>query len=234
MGCPTCHHPDPGPLAILADTATGYAEASKSAATLRGYRSDLRGFTPWCFERGLDALPAAPETVALYRAVVLLTYAAALRRSELVALDVGDVAETDEGLVITLRRSKTDQEGAGATVGVPYGSDPATCPVRALRHHLAVSEITEGPIFRAVRDGGRLSGRAAAARVQRLAGLIGLDVAKIGAHSLRAGLITQAVHAGAHERDVLRHSRHRSVAVFRGYVRNVGLFEANAAAAAGL
>lgn len=75
-------------------------------------------------------------------------YSAALRRSELVALDVGDVTETDDGLVVLLRRGKTDQEGVGATVGVPYGSDPATCPVRALRRHLDESVITDGPIFR--------------------------------------------------------------------------------------
>ncbi len=168
------------------------------------------------------------------RALVLLLYAGALRRSELVALDVDDVVGTAEGLVLTLRRSKTDQEGQGVTVGVPCGSDPATCPVRAYRRHLDVSGITDGPVFRGMRDGGRLSGRAVAARVQRLAGLTGHDVARIGAHSLRAGLITQAVANGAHERDVMRHSRHRSVAVFRGYVRDVGLFEANAAAAAGL
>ena len=55
-------------LATLADTATGYAEAAKAPATLRGYRSDWRGFTTWCSERSLDPLPAAPETVALYLA----------------------------------------------------------------------------------------------------------------------------------------------------------------------
>jgi site-specific recombinase XerD len=168
------------------------------------------------------------------RALVLLGYAGAFRRSELVALDVEDIADTPDGLVVTVRRSTTDPEGAGAAVGIPYGSDPATCPVRALRAHLAASGITSGAVFRAVRDGRRLSGRAAAARVQRLAWLIGRDVTRIGAHSLRAGLITQAVVNGVAERDVMRHSRHRSIAVFRGYVRDVGLFDANAAAAAGL
>jgi integrase len=141
--------------------------------------------------------------------------------------------------VVTIRRSKTDQEGAGATIGLPYGSDPATCPVRAYRAWLEAASITGGAIFRRIdRHGrlfdGRMSGRAAAERVKRLAGLVGRDVARIGAHSLRAGLITQAVTNGAHERDVMRHSRHRSVAVFRAYVRDVGLFDANAAAAAGL
>ena len=67
------------------------------------------------------------------RALLLVGFAAALRRSELVALDCSDVADTAEGLVVILRRSKTDQEGAGRKIGVPYGSNPATCPVRALR-----------------------------------------------------------------------------------------------------
>jgi integrase len=151
-----------------------------------------------------------------------------------VALDIDDITDTPDGLVLTIRRSKADQEGQGAAVGVPFGANPATCPVRAYRRHLEVSGIAEGPIFRTVRDGRRMSGRAAAARVQRLAALAGHDVATIGAHSLRAGLITQAVRNGAHERDVMRHSRHRSVAVFRGYVRDVGLFDANPATAAGL
>jgi hypothetical protein len=71
-------------------------------------------------------------------------------------------------------------------------------------------------------------------RVKRLAGLVGRDVARIAAHSLRAGLITATVSAGAHERDVMRRSPRRSVHVFRGYVRDVGLFDANAAAAVGL
>jgi site-specific recombinase XerD len=302
-------------LADLADAAAGYAEASKAPATLRGYRSDWRGFTSWCDAHDLAALPAAPATVVLYltelagvkavatmqrhltaiaqahaaaghasptrddavrtvwsgirrtfgtaprrkaplltadiramvarlddrrpmdvrdKALVLLGYAGAFRRSELVALDVEDVADTADGLVVTIRRSKTDQEAAGETVGIPYGSDPATCPVRAYRAHLAASHITSGPVFRGVRDGIRMSGKAAAARVQRLAELCGHDGERIGAHSLRAGLITQAVANGAHERDVMRHSRHRSVAVFRGYVRDVGLFDANPAAAAGL
>ena len=301
-------------LATLADQARDYRQSAWAAATLRAYRSDWRGFTAWCSDRGLDSLPAVPETVALYlsdmagvkatatlqrhltsigqahkatghplptddetvrqvwkgikrtfgtassgkaplltddvramvahlggspidvrdRALVLLLYAGALRRSELVALDLDDVTEAADGLVVTIRRAKTDQEGQGATVGIPFGSDPATCPVRAYRHHLEVSGIADGPIFRGMREGQRMSGRAAAARVQRLAALIGRDVAVVGAHSLRAGLITQAVRNGAHERDVMRHSPHRSVAVFRSYVREIGLFDANAAATAGL
>jgi hypothetical protein len=79
--------------------------------------------------------------------LLLLDFAGALRRSELVGLDVADVVEGTDGLTVRLRRSKTDQEGAGRTVGIPFGSNPVTCPVRAWRAWLEVSGITEGPAF---------------------------------------------------------------------------------------
>lgn len=172
------------------------------------------------------------------RALLVLGFAGAFRRSELVALDVDDVTETDDGLVVRIRRSKTDQEAEGARLGVPWGSDPSTCPVRAVRAWLGASGIEAGPLFRPIERGRAADRRLAAKQVYRLvkraSAAAGLDPERYGAHSLRAGLITSAVEAGAHERDVMRHSRHRSVAVFRGYVRDVGLFQENAAAAVGL
>jgi integrase len=166
-------------------------------------------------------------------------FAGAFRRSELAALDVADVEATDDGLVVHIRRSKTDQEGEGASVGLPYGSDPNTCPVRTLRAWLAAADIDEGPIFRSATPHGRITDRrlpdeAVSHRLQRAARAAGLDASRLAAHSLRAGLITSAAEAGVAERDIMRHSRHKSVAVFRGYIRDVGLFNANAAAAVGL
>src|SRR5690606_8942616 len=93
------------------------------------------------------------------RALLLIGFAGAFRRSELVALDVEDVEETADGLVIFLRRSKTDQEGKGRKIGIPYGSDPATCPVRALRAWLEASGITAGPIFRPINRHGHMANR---------------------------------------------------------------------------
>ena len=95
-----------------------------------------------------------PLAEARDRALFLLGFAAGLRRSELVALDVRDLEESEHGLVVHLRRSKTDQEGAGEQRGVPMGQHPETCPVRALRHWLAVSEINEGPVFPAINPTG--------------------------------------------------------------------------------
>jgi integrase len=85
------------------------------------------------------------------RVLLVVGFAGAFRRSELVALDVDDVAETTDGLVVTIRGSKTDQEGDGASIGLPYGSDPQTCPVRTLRSWLDAAGIVEGPVFRARR-----------------------------------------------------------------------------------
>src|SRR5262245_44014162 len=100
------------------------------------------------------------------RALLLVGFASALRRAELVSLNLEDVATGPDGLTLTLRRSKTDQERAGRPIGVPFGSAPAVCPVRALAAWVAAAGITEGPIFRGVsRHGallGRLSGRGVA------------------------------------------------------------------------
>lgn len=173
------------------------------------------------------------------RALLLLGFAGAFRRSELVALDVDDVVDGTDGLTVTIRRSKTDQAGAGRKVGIPYGSNPATCPVRAFRAWLAAAEITAGPIFRRVDRGGnvggvRLSDKAVALVVKRHAGRLGLDVGAYAGHSLRAGLATAAAQAGASERSIMAQTGHRSLPMVRRYIRDGSLFRENAAAVVGL
>jgi site-specific recombinase XerD len=163
------------------------------------------------------------------RALLVVGFAGAFRRSELVALDVADVDWTTDGLVVRIRRSKTDQQGEGTSIGLPFGSDPATCPVRTLRAWLDAAGIEEGAIFRQVdrhgRMAGRMSARAAAERVKVACARAGLDAARYGGHSLRAGLITSAIEGGATEFRTMAHSRHRSVHVFRGYVRDLNLLD---------
>jgi len=173
------------------------------------------------------------------RALLTLGFAGAFRRSELVALDVSDLAFTGDGLEVTIRRSKTDQEGRGEKIGIPYGGNPATCPVRAVRSWLDASGIVEGAVFRSVDRWGnlspaRLTDRAVALIVKRYAEAIGLDPASFGGHSLRAGLATQAAKAGKAERSIMRQTRHRSVAMVRRYIRDADLFSDNAAAGIGL
>jgi site-specific recombinase XerD len=173
------------------------------------------------------------------RALLLLGFAGGFRRSELVALDVEDLEETDHGLGVRLRRSKTDQEAEGDVKGIPWGSHLETCPVRAVRSWLEASQIAEGPLFRAVDRHGRLAGgrlgdRAAAEVVKRAAQRAGLDPALYAGHSLRAGHATSAAAGGAPERAIMRQTGHRSLQTLRGYIRSGTIWRENAAAYLGL
>jgi integrase len=173
------------------------------------------------------------------RALLLIGFAGALRRSELVGLDVADVTKGADGLTVRLRRSKTDQEGAGRTVGIPYGSNLGTCPVRAWRAWLEVSGITEGPAFRPVNRHGhvgatRLSAPAVALVLKRHAARAGLDPGEVAGHSLRAGLATSAAAAGVPERVIADQTGHKGTAMLRRYIREGSLFRENAASAVGL
>jgi integrase len=173
------------------------------------------------------------------RALLLLGFAGALRRSELVGLNFEDLDFREEGLVVTVRRSKTDQEGEGREIGVPYGSDPATCPFRAVRAWVRVSGIGGGALFRPVdRSGnlgqGRLSDKSVALLVKRYTKAIGKDSASFSGHSLRAGLVTAAALAGVSERSIMAQTGHRSADMVRRYVRGCSLFQDNAAARTGL
>lgn len=173
------------------------------------------------------------------RALLLLGFAGAFRRSELVSLNVDDMAFTRKGLVVTLRRSKTDQEGQGRKIGIPYGAHLDTCPVRTVQAWLETSGLTGGPVFRAVNrhgqlQAGRLSDKAVALVVKRVATAAGFDATQYAGHSLRAGLATAAAEAGASERAIMAQTGHRSVMMVRRYIREGSLFRDNAVAMLGL
>jgi integrase len=306
-------------IALLVDQARDYADQATAPSTRRAYRTDWADFAAWCDLKRLPALPAAPETVALYladgaqagrkastlrrlaaiaaahrlaghesptrhaavrtvwsgirrahgtaqaaktpaltadlramvhalpatisgardRALLLLGFAGAFRRSELVALDVADLRDVPEGLVVTIRTSKTDQEGQGRTIGIPYGRHAATCPVHAVQAWRELAGIAEGAVFRAVdRHGnvgrGRLSDRAVALVVKRAAAAAGLDPVQYAGHSLRAGLATSAAQAGVSERAIQEQTGHKSLLILRRYIREGSLFRENAAAGVGL
>jgi len=173
------------------------------------------------------------------KALILLGFAGAFRRSELVAMDVADLELRREGLAITLRFSKTDQQGVGRLVGIPYGAHEETCPVRALQDWLAAANITEGAIFRGMNRGGgiiseRLSGRAVSTLIKEATEAAGLDSARYSPHSLRSGHCTSAARAGVEERVLQQQTGHKSPAMLRRYVRSGSLFLENSAAALGL
>jgi site-specific recombinase XerD len=173
------------------------------------------------------------------RALLLIGFAGGFRRSELTALDRDAVEITRDGLVVTIRRSKTDQEGEGRKIGVPYGSNPATCPVRSFQSWLESSGITEGPLFRPINRHGkmaakRLSGAAVADIVKKYVEAVGLDASHFAGHSLRSGLATSAAAAGASERSIMNQTGHRSEKMVRRYIKDGSLFRENAAAVLGL
>lgn len=171
------------------------------------------------------------------RALLLLGFASALRRSELVALEETDLEFADHGVKLLVRRSKGDQEASGQVVGV-LATGTATCPVSALRAWLDAAGIVSGRVFRSIDRHGHvrssMTGEAVALIVQRRAALAGLDPAGLTAHSLRAGLATAAAAAGVAEADIQRQTRHRSVTVLRTYVRHGSVFIRNPSGAVGL
>jgi integrase len=342
-----------------AEAARRFAEAARSDATLRAYKSDWADFTAWCADRGLAAMPASPETVSLYiasraetgpvgddgrptaplkvttlrrrlaaisqahklagvespalrsreplhsvwagvtralgtapekvapalasdvvamtaacdeavrlaeafpddakpgaglrakrdKAMLLLGFAAALRRSELAAVRTEHLSYTPEGLRLLIPRSKSDQEGAGQVVGVAYGARPGTCPVRAVRSYVAAASRVlaaqgrpsplSGPVFRGINRWGHLgqpaiTGRTVANVVKQHAEAAGLDPSLYAGHSLRAGFATTAARAGKPDRAIQKQTRHKSAAMLAEYVREGRLFDDNASDGIGL
>jgi integrase len=184
--------------------------------------------------RALAALPATLRGVR-DRALLLLGWAGAFRRSVLVGLDVPDLLVDVEGLAVTIRRDKTDQEARGRVLAIPFSSSSDVCPVRSVRAWLDAAGVSEGPIFRAVDRHGhvgaaRLSDRAVALVVQRTVASIGLDATRFAGHSLRAGFATSAARAGKADRDIMRQTGHRSRAMLDRYVRAAQLWIDNPAA----
>jgi integrase len=158
------------------------------------------------------------------RALLLLGFTGAFRRSELVALDVSDLEETREGLIVTIRKSKTDQEGQGRRVGIPPGADEASCPLWALGVWRAAAGIETGAIFRVMNRHDqvlpkRLSGEGVGIVVKRHVEGMGFEPSQFAGHSLRAGLATSAAAAGKSERAIMGQTGHRSVNTVRRYIR---------------
>jgi integrase len=232
-----------------AHKAAGFASPSKDniliAETLKGikrtHRTAANQKTPVLVEDLRVMLRLLPDNLQGIRdrALLLIGFAGAFRRSELVALDVADLKFQEEGLLITLRRSKTDQEGAGRPVAIPDGTHADTCPVRALRSWLDSAAISDGPVFRPIRKGGsvtciRLTGHAVASIIKKYARKAGLPFEVFSGHSLRAGFVTSAARAGEPERRIMRQTGHKSIEMVLRYVRQANAFTDNAVRSLGL
>ncbi|MEN9933982.1 MAG: hypothetical protein RLZZ387_561 [Chloroflexota bacterium] len=189
----------------------------------------------------VEALPNTPSGV-LDRALLLLGFAGAFRRSELVALNVGDLTFSREGLVVTVRRSKTDQTDEGQQKGIPYGSSPDTRTVRAMLDWLELAGIKDAstvPLWRPIDRHGnikpkRLLSKGVALIVKEAAKGAGLDPKIFAGHSLLSGFATAAAMAGASERSIMNQTGYKSVTVARRYIRRGTLFQDNAATKVGL
>ena len=167
------------------------------------------------------------------RALILIGFAGTFRRSELVALDLEDVERRPQGIVLRLRRSKTDQAGEGRIKAIPAGK--RLRPVAALDAWLAAARITEGPIFRPIaRSGhvgpGRLCDRQVARIVKKRARAAGLDPKLFAGHSLRSGFLTTAGEHGADLRRAADHAHHAKLDTTRGYMQISDAFKDHAGA----
>jgi integrase len=201
---------------------------------LRGTAPEQKAaITPAQLRRMVGDLPATLRGIR-DRALLLVGFAAGMRRSELVALDVNDLRFVDAGVEITIRRSKTDQQGAGRVIAVHRGSFADTCPVRALRAWLEASGIRAGALWQgfagkgsAGLSGERLSDRDVARTVKRAAELVGVDPRTVAGHSLRAGFVTAADGAGAKKHDIKAVTDHKGDAMVDRYIRHGRLFAKN-------
>ncbi|WP_246413397.1 site-specific integrase [Methylobacterium brachythecii] len=211
------------------------AEAVK--ATVRGARRALgtrqTRKAPATAETLKKVLRKVPDTTTGLRdrALLLLGFAAALRRSELVALDVADLERVPDGIIVHIRRSKTDQDGAGQEIAVPRGSKLKVC--EALDAWLAAARIITGPVFRSINKGGaisseRLTDRSVADIMKHHIAAAGLDATLFSGHSLRAGFVTSALAAGADVLKVMHVTRHTQVTTLQKYDRRARAFDDHA------
>lgn len=197
----------------------GTAPVKKRAAT-----ADL-------LARMVEHIPADTLKGKRDRALLLMGFACAMRRSELVALNAADIEHVDQGARVIIRRSKTDQTGEGREIAVPAGGRLGV--LEALEAWVDASGIADGALFRPIGKAGRLADtrltdRSAAKLVKYYAAKAGLDPDVFAGHSLRAGFITSAAEAGAELSRIMEVSRHVEPKTVQGYIRRANPFRDHA------
>lgn len=211
---------------VIADTLAGIRREQRARPTRK--KSPILAAD---LARMIAAAEGQSPRAVRDRAVMALGLAAALRRSELVALQLSDLELVREGLRLTVRHSKSDQEGQGQLIAVPSGK--VLRPGARLNEWLGVRGGEAGPLFYRTDAQGVLmtepmSDRSVARLIQRYASKVGIDPAAVGAHSLRSGFLTEAAKAGASLPKMQEVSRQKKVEVLLGYVRDAALFENHA------
>jgi site-specific recombinase XerD len=167
------------------------------------------------------------------RTLILVGFGGGFRRTELISLDHEDLDFVEEGVKITLRRSKTDQFGEGMIKGLPYFSNEKYCPVRSLRNWLTLSKIKTGSIFRRLAKGSaitshRLTDQSVVLIIKDCLKLAGIESQNFSGHSLRSGFATVAAESGADERSIMAMTGHKTTQMVRRYIREANIFKNNA------
>ena len=167
------------------------------------------------------------------RSIILIGFSGGFRRNEIVSLDYDDLDFVTEGLKINLKRSKTDQFGAGLIKGLPYFDNPQYCPVLSLQKWINISKINAGPLFRRFSKGSkltdkRLTDQTVAHLIKKYLKLSGIESKNYSGHSLRSGFATSAAESGAEERSIMAMTGHKSTEMVRRYIKEANLFKNNA------
>jgi integrase len=235
-GCPS-----PTTTARVTETLAGLDRLAKQAG--QGPKPKLAAKISILLE---IVAPIAADLPGLRdRALLLLGFAGAFRRSELAQLEIADLEESEHGLRVSLRFSKGDRESKGVQVGIPYGTS-ALCPVRALKRWCSAAGIAQGPLFRRIwttpRPQNAPSGwtpthvvghqaidpRTVARIIQARGAAAGFDASVLGGHSLKRGAMNTAKDRRVHPAQLKQLGRHRSYATLAAYIEEGDLFEDNA------
>ena len=167
------------------------------------------------------------------KTIILIGFGGGFRRTELISIDHEDLEIVQEGLKITIKKSKTDQFGEGMIKGIPYFSNELYCPVTNLKKWLEISEIKSGPIFRRFSKGSiltekRLTDQSVVLLIKKYLKLAGIDNNNFSGHSLRSGFATVAADSGADERSIMAMTGHKTTQMVRRYIRDANIFKNNA------
>jgi integrase len=167
------------------------------------------------------------------KTLILVGFGGGFRRTELISINYEDLEFVDEGVKITLRKSKTDQNGEGMIKGLPYFTNETYCPVTNLKNWLKLSKIKTGPIFRRFAKGSvltnhRLTDQSVVLVIKDCLKLAGIENHNYSGHSLRSGFATVAAEAGADERSIMAMTGHKTTQMVRRYIREANIFKNNA------
>ena len=167
------------------------------------------------------------------RTLILVGFSGGFRRTELISIDYEDLDFAEEGLKITLRRSKTDQFGEGLVKGIPYFTNEKYCPVISLKNWINLSKIKTGPIFRrfakgSILTGNRLTDQSVVLIIKDCLKLAGIENKNFSGHSLRSGFATVAAESGADERSIMAMTGHKTTQMVRRYIKEANIFKNNA------